>query len=95
MPIARRPPGPSLREAKANCRQALVGAKAADPKRSALLDSLYVETIQVCKGAPANVAVEMLRWMRICLRVMQDRVGWSARPAEPAGFGAAAYQGIS
>jgi hypothetical protein len=61
MPIARHPPGPFLREAKANFRQALVAAKAADPRRAALLDSLYVETIQACEGAPA-------------LRVTQDRV---------------------
>jgi hypothetical protein len=71
MPIARRPPGPSLREAKANCRLALVDAKATDPRRAASLDSLYVEAIQACEGAPADVAVEMLRRM-----VMQDRVGW-------------------
>jgi hypothetical protein len=64
-----------LREAKANCRQALVHDKAADPQRAALLHSLYVEAIQACEGAPADVAVEMLRRMRICLRVMQDRVG--------------------
>jgi hypothetical protein len=50
MPIVR------LHKAKANCRRALVGAKAADPKRSALLDSLYVETIQACDHAPRSTA---------------------------------------
>jgi hypothetical protein len=33
MPMAHYPPSPSLREAKANCWQALVDAKAADPRR--------------------------------------------------------------
>jgi hypothetical protein len=43
--------------------------KAADPRRAALLDSLYVETIQTCERAPADVAAEMV----------QDGFGWPGR----------------
>jgi hypothetical protein len=40
----------------------------ADPRS---WDSLYVETIQACEHALPDIAVEMLRWMRICPRAFK------------------------
>ena len=65
-----------LAAAKAECREALIGAKAADPVHGAMLDRLYVETIQATAGAPAAASAEMWRQSRILFQIFQNRAGW-------------------
>jgi hypothetical protein len=62
--------------AKAECRDALIGAKAADPVHGAMLDRLYVETLQATTGAPAPVSCEMWRQSRILFQIFQNRARW-------------------
>jgi hypothetical protein len=68
-----------LAAAKAECREALIGAKAADPVHGAMLDRLYVETIQATAGAPAAASCEMCGGSReSCSRYFRTAPGGRA-----------------
>jgi hypothetical protein len=68
--------GTPLAHAKAQCRAAYQGAKAADAMRGAMLDRLYVETLQATAGAPAAASAEMWRQSRILFQIFHNRAGW-------------------
>jgi len=70
-------PAPSpLAAAKAQCRQALIGAKAADPVRGVMFDRLYAETLQATAGAPAALSAEMWRQSRTLFQIFQNLAAW-------------------
>jgi hypothetical protein len=68
--------GTPLAIEKQACRAAYQGAKAADSMRGAMLDRLYVETLQATAGAPAAASAEMSRQSRILFQIFHNRAGW-------------------
>jgi len=66
----------ALAQVKAECRQALIGARVADPVHGPMSDRLYAETIQATTGAPAAASAEMWRQSRILFQIFTNRAGW-------------------
>jgi hypothetical protein len=66
----------ALAAAKAQCRDALIGARAADPVHGAMFERLYAETLQATSGAPAPISCEMWRQSRILFQIFQNRAAW-------------------
>ncbi len=73
-----RAPSP-LTAAKAECRDALARAKAADTRMAPICDTFWASTLLAIEDASAAAKLEMLRRSRIFFSIVEDHAGWPLR----------------